>query len=473
MRLTRWQSWHGIFNHVTSPHVYRVERATPWVSTSSPNRGVGFPLLTLMVILACLSGTAPRCVSAAPPSGTAADGATSGQEVIKWNQMLRQILRIPGAQPPTISGARSSAMMHIAIFDAVNSIERSFTPYFINVGASQGASTAAAAAQAAHDVLVALYPGQQEMLDATLAESLDGLPLPRAQQGIAVGQAVASAILDWRRTDGWDATPPPYVLPPEPGLWQPTPPGFSPAAFTHYPNVVPFAITDSRQFGPPPPPALTSAQYAADFNEVKEIGRVDSMSRTPDQTLVANLWAAVGTPTSSLDIYNSVAGDVALSFGSDLVQTARLVVLVNVAYHDGLQTSVTSKFDYGLWRAVTAIPRADEDGNVFTEPDPDWLPLLVTPPYPTYAGNAATIGAGCATVLARFFGTNVIAFEAHWEGTPGWTRAYPSFWAIADEQARSRIYGGIHFHFDSTAGQEIGTKVGNYLLDSFMLPQSR
>ena len=473
MRLTRWQSWHGIFNHVTSPHVWRVERATFWVSTSSPNRGVSFRLLTLMVILACLSGTAPRCVSAAPPSGTAGNGATSGQEVIKWNQLLRQILRIPGAQPPTISGARSSAMLHIVVFDAVNSIERAFTPYFIEVAASRGASKQAAAAQAAHDVLVALYPQQQDILDAALAESLDGLPPDGCDQGIMVGRAVASALLDWRRTDGWDAPPPPYVLPPEPGLWQPTPPGFSPAAGTLNPNVVPFALTDPRQFGPPPPPALTSAQYATDFNETKEIGRVDSTSRTDDQTLVANLWAAVGTPTGSLDIYNSVAGDVALAFGTDLVQTARLFVLVNVAYHDGVQTSFTSKFDYGLWRPVTAIARADEDGNVFTDQDPDWLPFLVTPPYPTYAGNAATIGAASATVLARFFGTNVIAFEAHWEGDPGWTRSYPSFWAIADEQARSRIYGGIHFHFDTIAGQEIGTKVGNYLIDNFMLPQSR
>jgi hypothetical protein len=237
--------------------------------------------------------------------------------------------------------------------------------------------------------------------------------------------------------------------------------------------VVPFARTDPRQFGPPPPPALTSAQYATDFNETKEIGRVDSTSRAEDQTLVANLWAAVGTPTGMLDIYNSVAGDVALSFGSDLVQTARLFALLNAAIHDGLQTSFTSKFDYGLWRPVTAIARADEDGNVFTDPDPDWLPLLVTPPYPTYAGNMATFGAACATILARFFGTNDIAFEAHWEGTPGWTRSYPCFWAIADEQARSRIYGGIHFRFDTIAGQEIGAKVGNYLMDNFMLPQSR
>jgi hypothetical protein len=469
MHLKQWQSWHGIFNHITSPHVWRVERVTPWVSTSSPNRGVSFRLLALIVVLACLNWTAPRHVSAATPD----DGAASAHEVIKWNQLLRQIVLIPGAQPPTIPSTRSLAMLHIALFDAVNAIEQSFTPYFIEVWASRGASKQAAAAQAAHDVLVALYPQQQDVLDAALTESLDGLPPGRARQGIAVGQAVASAILDWRRTDRWDATPPPYVLPPEPGFWQPTPPGFSPATFTHYPDVVPFAITDSRQFGPPPPPALTSAQYATDFNQTKEIGRVDSTSRTDDQMLVARLWAAVGTPTGSVDIYNNVARDVALAFGSDLVQTARLFVLLNVAIIDGLQTSYTSKFDYGLWRPITAIPRADEDGNVFTDPDPDWLPLLVTPPYPTYAGNAATIGAACATVLARFLGTNVFPVEAHWEGTPGWTRSYPSFWAIADEQARSRIYGGIHFHFDSTAGQEIGTKVGNYLLDSFMLPQSR
>jgi len=130
------------------------------------------------------------------------------------------------------------------------------------------------------------------------------------------------------------------------------------------------------------------------------------------------------------------------------VQTARLFALLSVAIHDGLLTSFTSKYDYGLWRPVTAIQRADEDGNVFTDPDPDWLPLLVTSSYPTYAGNMAETGAVCATVLALFFGTNIFPFEVHWEGIPGWTHSYPSFWAIADEEARSRIYGGIHFHFD-------------------------
>jgi hypothetical protein len=185
------------------------------------------------------------------------------------------------------------------------------------------------------------------------------------------------------------------------------------------------------------------------------------------------IWAGVGTPTSFLAIYNNVAGDVRLAFGIDMVQTARLFALLNVAIHDALQTSFTSKFDYRLWRPVTAIPRADENGNLFTEPDADWLPLFVSPPYPTYAGNAAAIGAACATVLARVFGTNAIAFEAHWEGTPGWTRSYPSFWAMADEHAHSRIYGGIHFRFDSTAGQEIGMSVSNYLVNHFTLPHSR
>jgi hypothetical protein len=217
MRLTQWQSWHGSCNHIVSPHLRRVERATPRVSTSSPHRGVSCRLLVLLVVLACMSWTAPRHVSAAPPD----DGGASGHEVITWNQLLRQIVLIPGAQPPTIPGTRSLAMLHIAIFDAVNSIEQSFTPYFIKVRASRGASKQAAAAQAAHDVLVALYPGQQDMLDAALAASLDGLPPDGCDQGIAVGQAVASAILDWRRTDRWDATPPPFVLPPEPGFWQP------------------------------------------------------------------------------------------------------------------------------------------------------------------------------------------------------------------------------------------------------------
>jgi hypothetical protein len=399
--------------------------------------------------------------------------SSSGDAVLQWNQILQRTQLIPGIQSPTVGIQRSYAMMHVAIFDAVNAIDRSFKPYFAHVKASSGASTQAAAAQAAHDILTALYPTEQATFDAQLALSLEGIPPGRARQGILVGQAVAQQILTWRSNDGWDAVPPPYVLPPLPGLWQPTPPVFSPATFTHYPNVVPFAIASSAQFRPAPPPEITSNEYAAAFNETKQFGAVNSTIRTADQTLVAQLWAFVITPTHPFLIYNNVAQTVALSHGNTLVENARLFALLNIALHDGLETSFASKFHYGMWRPVTAIQRADEDGNSETTADPNWLPLLVTPPYPTYAGNAATAGNTSATILALIFGRDDIPFEAHWdglEGSPGWTRSYPSFSALAQEQANSRIYGGIHFSFDSVAGQSIGKNVGNYVFQNFLVP---
>jgi hypothetical protein len=384
------------------------------------------------------------------------------------------MVQIPGLQPPTINASRSFAMMHVAIFDAVNAIDRSFKPHFADVKASRGASMVAAAAQAAHDILESLYPQQRFRFETELSASLEGIPPGRAEQGIAIGKAAAQQILAWRSSDRWDAVPPPFSLPTLAGLWQPTPPAFSRAAFTHYPDVVPFAISSSSQFRPTPPPELTSAQYAIAFNEVKQIGVVNSAVRTADQTLVARLWAAVGTPTTSGHIWNNVARSAALSRGSTLVENARLFALLNMSIHDGLETSFASKFYYGLWRPVTAIQRADEDSNSNTAADPNWLPLLVTPPYPTYAGNAATIANACATILSAFFGRDDIGFEAHWEdaaGGSGWTRSYPGFSALAQEQADSRIYGGIHFRFDSTAGETVGRSVATYIFQNFLVPQ--
>jgi hypothetical protein len=318
--------------------------------------------------------------------------------------------------------------------------------------------------------LTALYPSQQPTFDSELSLSLQDIPPGRAQQGLAVGQAIALKILEWRSTDGWDAIPPLFVLPPFPGLWQPTPPAFSPAAFTHFPAVVPFAVQSAEQFRPPAPPDLDNGHYTIAFNETKAVGAVNSTTRTDDQTLVALLWAAVNTPTSSVNVWNNVATSIAVARGNTVVQNARLFALINIVGHDGLQTSFASKFHYGLWRPVTAIQRADEDGNPDTPADPTWLPLLVTPPYPTYAGNAATIGASYSRMLALFFGKDDISFEVHWDGTPGWTRSYPSFSALAQEQANSRIWGGIHFNFDSAAGQEIGRNVANYVFQNFLVP---
>lgn len=395
---------------------------------------------------------------------------SSGEDVIlQWHRVLQETIRTPGQQPPTIFPVRSFAMMHAAMFDAVNSIDGSYTPYLMNVPGSKNASIEAAAAQAAHDVLAALYPTRQDVFGMELVNSLDGIEPNRLRQGVRVGEIVAARLLAARANDGWNVTPPPYVLPPTPGNWQPAP---APAGFTHYPGVTPFAITSNTQFAPTTPPSLTSAEYAADFNEVKEIGSATSATRTADQTLVARLWANVNTPTTVFFVWNNVARTVALERETTTVENARLFALINIAFHDSLLTTLTSKFQHGVWRPVTAIRRADEDDNPNTAQDVNWSSLIGNPPYPTYAGNHAAIGTSQSTTLALFFGRDDIAFQHTWEGVGGATRFYPGFTAMANEEERSRVYGGIHFTFDQTAGQSVGRNVANYVFQNFMRPRS-
>ncbi len=391
--------------------------------------------------------------------------------ILQWNRVLQETIRTPGQQPPTIFPVRSFAMMHAAMFDAVNSIDGTYTPYLTEVRASRGASQEAAAAKAAHDVLVALYPTRQDIFATELTNSLNGIPYVRAQRGIRVGEIVAAHMLEKRSNDGWSVTPPPYVLPLTPGNWQPTPPALTPAGFAHYPAVLPFAITSNAQFEPHPPPVLTSTEYTTDFNEVKEIGSATSTTRTADQTQVARLWANVNTPTTVFFVWNNVARTVAISRNNTTAENARLFALMNIAFHDSLQTTFTSKFVHGLWRPVTAIRRADEDGNPNTEQDVNWSSLIGNPPYPTYAGNHAAIGTSQSTILALFFGRDDIRFEHTWDGAGGAMRSYPGFTAMANEEERSRVYGGIHFTFDQTAGQSAGRNVANYVFLNYMRPR--
>lgn len=391
--------------------------------------------------------------------------------ILRWNRVLMETVLTPGQHPATIMQVRNYAMMHAAMFDAVNSIDRNHTPYLTDVPGTPNASIEAAAAQAAHDVLASLYPTRVAVFDAELAASLQGIEDNRVQQGIRVGQIVAERMLAARANDGWTVTPPPYVLPATPGNWQPTPPANAPATFTHYPNVMPFAITSGTQFAPNPPPAMSSAQYAADFNEVKEIGSVNSATRTADQTLVARLWANVNTPTNFLLVWNNVARSVSVDRGLTTVEKARLFALTNIALHDALQTTFTAKFQHGLWRPVTAIRRAEEDGNANTTADPSWSSLVPAPAYPSYAGNMAAIGTSQATILALLFGRDDIHFQHTWAGAGGATRSYAGFSAMANEQERARVYGGIHFTFDNVAGQAVGRNVANYIFSNVMRPR--
>jgi len=425
---------------------------------------LNYLLTTMMVVFALTISQAQTLKQSKSTS--------SGEDVIfQWNRVLQETIRTPGQQPSTIFPVRSFAMMHAAMFDAVNSIDGSYTPYLTDVPGSKNASLEAAAAQAAHDVLIALYPTREGVFDVELANSLNGIAANRMRQGIRVGEIVAAQMLVARANDGWNLTPPSYVLSLTPGNWQPTPPAFALAGFTHYPAVVPFAITSNTQFAPNPPPSLTSAEYAAAFNEVKEIGSATSATRTVDQTQVARLWANVNTPTTVFFVWNNVARTVALQRGTTIVENARLFALMNIAFHDALLTTFTSKFQHGLWRPVTAIRRADEDANPNTTQDVNWSSLIGNPPYPTYAGNHAAIGTSQSTTLGLFFGRDDIVFQHTWDGAGGATRSYAGFTAMANEEERSRVYGGIHFTFDQTAGQSVGRNVANYVFQNFMQPR--
>lgn len=394
----------------------------------------------------------------APPDGP--------EVVIEWNQATL-------ANLPATAGLfsfRYQAMVNIAMFDAVSSIQGRYRPYHTRVLAFPTASAEAAAAQAAHDVLVGLIPAAQPALDTLLQNRLQTIDTWRAVQGVAVGRKVARAILDWRTADGSEAPNLPYLPPPLPGLWQPAAPG-QVAAFVQFQHVEPFGLLTPSQFLPAAPPQLNSAEYAAAFNQVKSLGAAASTTRTAEQTQLAQLIAGVGYGPGPFGLWNVVAQRVALSRDLSLLDAARMFALVTASMNDGIQTSHSSKFGYQLWRPITAIRRAGEDLNDLTDADPSWTPLLATPPYPSHSSNVACVGTSAAQALTRIFKTDAVPFTMTWTGTGGnanVTRSYGGFSQLAEEAGLSRVYGGIHFVFELDASNEACTKVANFIADNHM-----
>jgi hypothetical protein len=420
-----------------------------------------------------LSLAASAVVAATLAAPSQATGAFRDREdpavVREWNVLAEGT--IPASAGPTLP--RSYAMMHIAMFDAVNSIEGGYTAYRVRIPATRYASSEAAAAQAAHDVLVSLYPANTAKFDTALSTRLATIQPLRAQLGAQVGREVAKKILEWRTTDGW-ATPQSFTPPALPGVWQLTPPNFPAAAFVQAGDAKPFALPTPYYFLPRRPPALNSQEYADAVNEIKAIGGATSSVRTEEQTLSAKLWASVGYKENWGGVWNGVARDLTYIKNLSLIESTRMFALLNVSMMDGLQTAQASKYVFQVWRPVTAIQRAGEDMNPATDADPDWMPLLTTPAYPSYAGNMACIGAASARALALYFGTNDIPVSFQWSSTDGINyvaRGFSGFWQMAEHQAASREYGGIHFHFDTTASQEVCPKVAGYVYANYMRPK--
>jgi membrane-associated phospholipid phosphatase len=390
----------------------------------------------------------------------------SADVVIEWNQLALHAVAQARLSPVFVS--RDLAITQAAVYDAVVAIDRSYEPYHASVHASRGASPEAAAAQAAHDTLTALFPAQAAAFDSTLAADLAGIPPGLARQGVEVGSEVARQILDWRSSDGSAATVT-YVPGTDPGDWQPTPPAFLPALAPQWPYVTPFALTSGSQFRPAAPPALDSAEYATAFDEVKDLGRVDSTTRTAEQTQIARFWNdALGT-AFAMGYWNRIAGQVAMDQGLNLVQDARLFALLNIAEADAQIACWDAKYAYNLWRPVTAIRAADADGNPATDPDATWTPLLTTPNFPSYTSAHSTLSGAAAGVLTALFGDSY-HFTVTAESVP-YTRSFESFEAAAAEAGRSRIYGGIHYTFDNVNGLAVGAEVADYVVGGFLKPR--
>jgi hypothetical protein len=397
-----------------------------------------------------------------------AASAPSPDQVIQWNRVLLGILRTPGAQPATIHATRSMAIMHAAVYDAVNAtVKTPHTDYLLHLKAPRHTSAAAAAAAAAHGVLVPLYPYQTAMLDADLAASLAGLPDGSAKdQGVQVGETAAQQMLALRGNDGSAATTALFTPGTNPGAYQLTPPAFVQPVFTQWPFVKPFTLRSANQFRPAPPPALTSPAYTAAFNEVKDLGAIGSTSRTADQTEIARFWAA---PIQNY--WNEIAQTVSLVHGTGLAQNARLFALLDLTLADSVIAFYDAKYTYRLWRPVTAIRAADSDGNPATVADPNWAPLANTALDPSYPGAHSVVSAAGAAVLSSFFGSDSNSFTVGSEVLPGVQRSFTSFTGAANEAGLSRIYAGQHSRIDHVAGQALGRQVAAYVLKHFLLPR--
>jgi hypothetical protein len=373
-------------------------------------------------------------------------------EVTEWNAVLMRAMQT-AATPGPLQG-RVAAIVHVAIFDAYNGVERRYTPIHVTAEAPRGSSRRAAVVSAAYTVLTALFPAQSfaSDLDASLAGIANDSAIENSTsiaRGAAWGKQVAEDILQWRSTDGLSTAPSTYSGSLDVGKWRPTPrpdpanpgaelPGLNalvPSLATTLPFAIPSPLSFRSTLGPP---ALGSAQYAADFMEVKRLGELTSATRTADQTEAARFWAA-----TALTFWNRAAVAAADARQNTLSENARLFALLNVAMADALISCWDAKFHFVLWRPITAIRLANTDGNDATDVQATWTPLIVTPPYPEYDSGHQSVSGSAQAILTAFFGN--LPVQGFSEGLPGVTRSWANFAAAADEAFMARIWSGIHF----------------------------
>jgi hypothetical protein len=432
--------------------------------------------LALLVALTAAAGSTGGAV--AKPDFGVSGASLSAAPVAYWSNEARRAIVPPSAGPENFGNkfpgeaAVYMGIVHVAIYDAAVAIEGGYQPYAPTAAAPADTSPAAAIATAAHDTLIGLQPAlglnaaQQGILDGDYAAYLAGIPDDAAKaNGVALGQQVAQAVLALRADDGREQNPTLAELNPPapgPGVWQPNPTGA--VLGLRLPGIRPLALESASQLRPDGPNSLTSHEYADDLNQVEQLGRADSTTRTPEQTTEALFWT-----DHDIRQWNDGMLRLAADRGLDLVQTARMLAMAHVAGGDAMIACFDAKYHYWFWRPYQAIPQADSDGNPATTADPSWRPLRTTPNFPEYPSAHACHSTAVVEALDAFFGTDKVAFTLDSRVTQS-TRVYDRLQDVVKDVDWARVLVGFHFRNSDLQGSVLGRKVGGYVVDHYFQP---
>jgi hypothetical protein len=384
--------------------------------------------------------------------------AAKSDVISDWNATATTVILNKGAQAWI-----PLAMVHAAIYDAVNSIDGRYSVYAVTpTSDTRGASKEAAAVSAAYNLLRGLFPDQAAVLDPAFAASLAAIPDGAAEtRGVAIGTEVAEGILALRADDGRDAVVP-YVFGSGPGVYQATPPAFGSPITPWLAKAKPFALSSPSQFRAYGPPDVTSAHYAADFNTVKSLGSLNSTERKPEETEIGRFHTE--NPTV---FWTRNLRDLAATKTLSVEQSARLFAMLFVAFADSNTACWDSKYYFNSWRPITAIAAAASDDNPATEADATWVPLANTPPHPEYPAAHGCAAGGVAEILRQYFGTKHVKM-IFTSTVPGSVpHAYDSTDDLVKEVLIARVYGGMHFPTSTAHGAILGRQVGRWVAKNY------
>ena len=394
-------------------------------------------------------------VVASLAAAVAAPQVSRADVVTEWNVVVINA----AAAANSLVESRALAISHAAMFDAVNALERRYQPYLANVKAPAGMSLDAAGASAMHGVLVWLFPERKAMLDGALATSLGRVAEgPAKEAGVNVGREVAQAYISARSKDGADSSAA-YTPATGPGQWQPTPPAHAPMVAPHWADITPYTVKSFADLDVKGPPALSSAAYAKDLDEVRRLGARYSTERTADQTAAAIYWV-----TNTSIPWQAAARAAAQQRGTGVVDNARAFALINMACADAYIAVWQWKKKFNHWRPVTAIRNASANA------DPAWEPLLNTPAHPEYPSGHCICSGGSAQAIQALYKVEEVTFSATFGGTNGVTRTWKSITQAEKEVEGARIWGGIHFRSADEHGTQLGRTIATRAIASLMKP---